>query len=505
MVPAKDWRPFQVPVLPMGNLLPADMPAYRRKRMRGLGHLAILSDALIVRILDTLITEHAARIALHALTQFSATSSISHAFAADDDLWRRLAFTLFSPARLARAPFAISWRATVLRLLTPSTSPPQRLTASASPACTPVYSDILFHKRRCRNAPIDPDWLVHDDIPRVSVASHSPQNFRERFETRRRPIILTDAMTDWPASRTWSPSHLSASLPDVEFNAGGYSFTLGDYFNYCNAVENADDQALYIFDSNFAEKAPALASDYSLPDVFSEDLFSVLGSRRPHFRWLIIGPPRSGSSFHIDPNATSAWNAAIRGRKKWLFFPPDVTPPGISPSVDGADVTAPVSVMEWFVNFYNRDLIEQVGAVEAVVQPGEIMFVPRGWWHCVLNLDVSIAVTQNFVSSCNVQAVVRWLRNCPEQVSGCKSKADAAYLSANFASLVVQDFPHLRDSLSFALPNGEDEELANTNATPVVGNKRKSLGLWQSLQSTSTKAKSVSEVNPNVESFSFGF
>lgn len=36
---------------------------------------------------------------------------------------------------------------------------------------------------------------------------------------------------------------------------------------------------------------------------------------RPDHRWIIWGPRGSGSTFHKDPNATSAWNAVIKGAK----------------------------------------------------------------------------------------------------------------------------------------------------------------------------------------------
>jgi hypothetical protein len=78
-----------------------------------------------------------------------------------------------------------------------------------------------------------------------------------------------------------------------------------------------------------------------------------------------MGGPRSGSTWHVDPNATSAWNAVLAGSKKWLLYPPHALPPGVHPSPDGADVAAPVSLMEWFLNFYDATQEGKVGGSRA--------------------------------------------------------------------------------------------------------------------------------------------
>ena len=73
----------------------------------------------------------------------------------------------------------------------------------------------------------------------------------------------------------------------------------------------------------------------------------------------------------------------------------------------------------------NQKLAEAVGGMEGVCRAGDLIFVPHGWWHCVINIEESIAITQNFVSSTNLPAVCRFLRTKREQVSGLEQHQDA--------------------------------------------------------------------------------
>jgi hypothetical protein len=65
---------------------------------------------------------------------------------------------------------------------------------------------------------------------------------------------------------------------------------------------------MYMFDNKFAETAKDLLKDYSVPKLFQEDYFGYMQNHRPDYRWFLIGPARSGTVFHIDPNGTASYN-----------------------------------------------------------------------------------------------------------------------------------------------------------------------------------------------------
>ncbi|KAL2161485.1 hypothetical protein VTH06DRAFT_8047 [Thermothelomyces fergusii] len=303
-----------------------------------------------------------------------------------------------------------SWRATVLGL-----SPEQ----TARVDCSNVFSDVLHRPFVCSHISL---LQYARNIPGANqidrLQNMSYEEFAEKWSEK--PFILTDCIRPWPVTESWTLEGLLSRYADVVFRAEAVDWTFATYYQYMRTTQ--DESPLYLFDRKFAEKMSLRVGKedgaaYWKPECFGPDLFELLGAERPAHRWLIIGPKRSGSTFHKDPNATSAWNAVIQGAKYWIMFPPSAAVPGVFVSKDSSEVTSPLSIAEWLLEFH-AEARRLPGCREGVCRAGEILHVPSGWWHLVVNLEDGIALTQNFVPRSHLGGVLSFLRDKADQVSG---------------------------------------------------------------------------------------
>ncbi|EGD99366.1 JmjC domain-containing protein [Trichophyton tonsurans CBS 112818] len=390
-------------VKPSGNALAADgdiRPA--------MGVFGLLPDELVLTVLESFDAS--------TLRRLGMTCRALYAFTRAEELWKAL-FIQASPSSFS---WQGDWHSTYLNL---------SQSKAASPDCSQLFSDTLHRPFQCAHLSLSAcyDIPARNKIPRL--ANMTQAEFDQSWADK--PFILTEPVKQWLAFQSWSVQHILETYPDTLFRAEAVDWPFRTYVDYMN--NNSDESPLYLFDKNFVSKMglPTGAEEavFQPPSCFGTDLFAVLGNQRPDKEWLIIGPARSGSTFHKDPNATSAWNAVLRGSKYWIMFPGSASlppPPGVYVSADQSEVTSPLSIAEWLLNFH-EEARNTPGCLEGICGEGEVLHVPSGWWHLVVNLSESIAITQNFVPRKHLRSTLDFMKNKADQVSGFRRDIEDPY------------------------------------------------------------------------------
>jgi histone arginine demethylase JMJD6 len=232
--------------------------------------------------------------------------------------------------------------------------------------------------------------------------------FISDYINKSKPCIIKNVNNNWKANNEWNINALKKNYGECLFQIGCNINTNEPIImklslfieKYINDV-NKDN--LYLFDPTFDFDCPNIVNDYCVPKIFEDDIISNIPDYlRPNYKWFLIGSSATGSKFHTDPLGTSAWNTLIVGKKEWIIFAPDYFNDNnhIKLCIDNIKID---NFKEWInsflliINTGDNIVNNNNNMIRFIQNENETVFVPSGWFHLVINLETTVAVTHNFI------------------------------------------------------------------------------------------------------------
>jgi hypothetical protein len=229
---------------------------------------------------------------------------------------------------------------------------------------------------------------------------------------------VKDAIADWPALSRWSWASLSEMFGEREVDvyddwfvptgAARLAAVLDDvggsrqrratpaYVRWSNRMRPGDGRwADDVFE--------ALSSDWRQPDFLPTSSYvvpardAIDASTAPFpYRSLLFSSEGGRTRLHVDPWASSGVLCQVIGRKRVLLYDRAHGADLLEAALAGAEATAIPPTFD------------------DVLGPGDVIYVPGGWWHDVTTLEPSITVTWNFVHRNAAQGFADHVRAHPD-------------------------------------------------------------------------------------------
>jgi len=221
----------------------------------------------------------------------------------------------------------------------------------------------------------------------------SPDEFFTRYYATNTPVVLTDVVTRWPAFHRWTPEYFRTKYGDVVVQAAfgregdpdydqntpklSRDILLRDFIDRVLAAGESND--LYLVANNRNMDREALQSLYD--DVVVDA--QVLDPKR--YRGSValwIGPAGTVTPLHHD--TANILFAQVYGQKRFTLMAPWET--ALFRSMRGVYNTLdPERPDPTRAPGYEHVTVKTV-----TLSPGEMLFIPAGWWHHVRALSLSI-------------------------------------------------------------------------------------------------------------------
>ena len=243
-----------------------------------------------------------------------------------------------------------------------------------------------------------PAYLLHDP-PECTAIRRLPVSavVADSIIVADEPLVITGAAKDWPAAVKWSsPAALRQHYGHLTFSLSTdlTGVSLAQFLDYTASCDS--DFPQYIAERNFSTGGREdLLQDFTAPDWFDKNLLSQVQDLPSGFPYWLLGSACTGTQLHTDEGCTSGWNVCLCGSKRWCMMPPETDTEALGLN------SVPEGPACWFVD--TLPTLQQAAAegklrlYETVQRPGEMVIIPGGWHHAIINIEFSCAVAQTVI------------------------------------------------------------------------------------------------------------
>jgi LPS sulfotransferase NodH len=224
----------------------------------------------------------------------------------------------------------------------------------------------------------------------------SRDEFRDRYYAGNRPVILQNLMTGWKAPTAWTSDYLKRMAgdqtvevmtgrdadPQYEMNGRKHrtEMRFADYIDMVYSGKVTNDYYMVANNAFFQKpQARPLLADFT---AFPEYLKATAAGSQCFF-WF--GPAGTVTPLHHD--TSNILLAQVAGRKRYRLIPASQWQCVYNNGGVFSEVDCERPVLERYPKFRDATVID------LVVEPGEVLFMPVGWWHHVRALDVSMTIS----------------------------------------------------------------------------------------------------------------
>ncbi|XP_028991592.1 HSPB1-associated protein 1 homolog isoform X1 [Betta splendens] len=236
----------------------------------------------------------------------------------------------------------------------------------------------------------------------------APSETRRILRRLRKPAVFTDMTCDWPVLR-WTAEHLAERCGDkpVRFRLGKKEGVKGPLFEtQCSYIEAKLTHFLrWTQNQSGTDVGPFVEYPYSdywayadykyiarlfhdQPFMFEDVKWSDFGfeGRDGKESTLWIGTEGANTPCHMDSYGCNLV-LQVQGRKRWHLFPPEDTA-NLYPTripYEESSVFSRVDVLRPELGRFPA--FRRARPHVVTLQPGQVLYVPRHWWHYVQSVD----------------------------------------------------------------------------------------------------------------------